>query len=307
MGKQPTRVAKAAVLGWRRLADISTAAWLWSLVPSGIASVIAGWLAYGEGLPKSVVLLIALATIAVAMFILAFWRAWRDSAAPQEQRQISPSFDDYFREESARRKAAGLARAIHGGDPEPLTQPRFKQPPFFEAISRRSIPTIGPQQPPVEDMIAAASGDLQQRIDEAQDGYSEEFDWYAAKREGRTKIVRDKSLGEALAYSGLGHWGKQFVDAAAHGIGAANVPLKKFEQLAYDGRLHVWGKSDQHSDFYEEIPREHWKKNQVEWFDLLRGMPRTEPRGQTGDPPYYDLMVSRAEFEEAMPYVRQPD
>lgn len=144
-------------------------------------------------------------------------------------------------------------------------------------------------------------------LEETQNGYSDEWNWRVAKQEGRTKIERDKPLGEALAYTGLGRWGGRFSDAAAQGIGAANVPLKKFEQLAYDGRLHVWGKSEQHRDLYEEIPREHWKNNQVEWFDLLRGKPKTEPRGQTSDLPYFDLMVSRAEFEEALPYVKQPD
>lgn len=87
MAKEPSRVARVAALGWRRLADISTAAWLWSLLPSGFASMIAGWLVYAEGLPKSVVLLIAAAMFALVMFGLAFGRAWRDDAAAQERKE----------------------------------------------------------------------------------------------------------------------------------------------------------------------------------------------------------------------------
>lgn len=250
-----------AFVAWRRLADISTASWLWSLLPSGIASVTAGWLARGEGLPRSVALLIALGVLALVMIILAGWRIWRTQAEPQT---VSPPLSSDFHDTLDRYADMGWS---------------------------------------VNDEI-----ELQNRKQaEANHGYSEEWKWQAAKLEGRTKIERDKPLGEALAYAGLGRWGGQFFDAVAHGIGEANVPLRKFEQLAYDGRLHVWGKGEQHRDLYEEIPREHWKNNHVEWFGLLRGKPRTEPRKQAGDPPYYDLMVSRAEFEQAMPYIGQPD
>lgn len=165
---------------------------------------------------------------------------------------------------------------------------------------RRSGIGLTPLALCVEDLRAKIASEKAPSADD----YSDEWNWRVAKHEGRTRIERDKSLGEALAYTGLGRWGGRFSDAAAQGIGAANLPLKKFEQLAYDGRLHVWGKSEQHRDLYEEIPRKHWKNNQVEWFDLLRGKPKTGPRGQTSDLPYYDLMVSRAEFEAVMPHVR---
>lgn len=110
MEKKPSRVVRVTELGWRRLADISTAAWLWSLIPSGAASVIAGWLAYGEGLPRATVLLIALAALALVMFILAFWRAWRDDAAMLAQ----PNLADYARERSLRNKAEVVADMATG-------------------------------------------------------------------------------------------------------------------------------------------------------------------------------------------------
>lgn len=165
---------------------------------------------------------------------------------------------------------------------------------------RRTGEGLPPLAFSVEDIIAKTGLEESSPADE----FSEEWSWQAAKQEGRIKVERDKPLGEALAYAGLGRWGARFIDAAAQGIGTANVPLKKFEQLAYDGRLRVWGKSERHRDLYEEIPREHWKNNQVEWFDLLRGEPRTEPRGQVKESPYYDLMVSRAEFEDVLPYIK---
>lgn len=103
MGKPPSKVARVAGIAWKRTADISTAAWLWSIVPSGLLSVIAGWLAYGEGLPKAIVLLIALATLAFVMFSLAGWRIWRSVAVAVES-------DRLFQEELAKLEAVERAK-----------------------------------------------------------------------------------------------------------------------------------------------------------------------------------------------------
>jgi hypothetical protein len=137
----------------------------------------------------------------------------------------------------------------------------------------------------------------------ANDVFAHEFQWHATQIDGRAKIERDTRLGEALAYCCVGSWGKNFYDAVANGLAGGGESVRQFEQLAYDGKLHAWGKRSPNSELHEEIPREHWKTNQVEWFDLLRGNPRTEPRGhEDGTTPFFDLMVSRAEIEQEMPY-----
>lgn len=82
MGKPPSRVATTTAVAWKRLSDISTAAWLWSFLPSGALSVIAGWRASVAGLPDWAALLIALGVMALVIVILAGWRVWRALPAP---------------------------------------------------------------------------------------------------------------------------------------------------------------------------------------------------------------------------------
>jgi hypothetical protein len=141
------------------------------------------------------------------------------------------------------------------------------------------------------------------RREELEAGSSKEWNWRAANNEGSAKAERDTPLGEALAYATIGRWGCQFFDVVSGGSGdAASEKLRRFQQFAYDGSLRVWGKREIWSDLYQGIPREHWQQNQVEWFDLLRGRPRTEPRGPTGEVSYHDLIVSRAEIEGTMTF-----
>lgn len=119
MGKPPSRVAKFAAVAWKRLSDISTAAWLWSLLPSGVATVIVGWIAYGEGLPKSVVLLISVGVLAFVMILLAGFRIWRTVVAPAAVGlRIRPRID------TERSEPRGLGRI---GGREPTSTPDVPQ------------------------------------------------------------------------------------------------------------------------------------------------------------------------------------
>jgi hypothetical protein len=133
--------------------------------------------------------------------------------------------------------------------------------------------------------------------------FEDEWDYITAKERGE-HIKRDKPLNEALAYAARGQWDANYFDVVSAGEDREAEQLRRFQQAAYDGKLRVWGKRQAHADLYEEIPRNHWRENRVEWFDLLRGKPRTEPRGQAGEPAFYDLMVSRAEIERELPYER---
>jgi hypothetical protein len=111
---------------------------------------------------------------------------------------------------------------------------------------------------------------------------------------------RDVSLAEALAYAEFKEWGRSFFDAASSANNGADEQLKKFHQLAYDGQLSVWGQRE-YSDLYQPIDPDHWSTHRIEWFELLRGKPKTEPMAKQQRDPYFNIMVSRAEFEREWP------
>jgi hypothetical protein len=120
-------------------------------------------------------------------------------------------------------------------------------------------------------------------------------------------LRRDVGVAEALAYAEFKEWGGTFFEAASSAKNEANEQLVRFRQLAHDGVLKVWGKRSVNGVF-EIIPKEHWLDHNVEWFDLLRGNPRTENVLHTTPQPYSELMVSKAEFErEWSPHDRSMD
>jgi hypothetical protein len=111
--------------------------------------------------------------------------------------------------------------------------------------------------------------------------------------------MRDVSVGEALAYVCFREWGREFMDAAgATGTDAAGA-MNEFLQAAADGGLQIWGKLNA-SGVFEPIPPEYWRKNQIEWFGLLKNAPTTQP-SVTGvrDARYVELMTSRSQVEKA--------
>lgn len=147
--------------------------------------------------------------------------------------------------------------------------------------------------------------DLQRRKREEREcGGSEEWEWLSAREEGRNRAKRDKPLSEALAYNVEGRWGCEFFDAMKAGLDPGGAPLKRAVQLAYDGALLVWGKRTE-SGVYEAIPKEYWADHHVDDFSLMRAAAKTVPNSRAASGPlYFDLMVSRSQFEEVLPYVK---
>lgn len=115
-------------------------------------------------------------------------------------------------------------------------------------------------------------------------------------------IERDTALADALAYVVTGRFErKSLFENEAGAISQLGDALKKFEQHARDGKLHVWGKLEDWSVF-DPIPPEYWSTHNVEFLDLLRGEANIERDGSP-DPHYRDIRVSRAEFGRVWPKV----
>ena len=88
--------------------------------------------------------------------------------------------------------------------------------------------------------------------------------------------VRDVGVGEAIAYIAYGTWGHSFLEAASTSDIDAVWALRQFHQAAADRQIIVWGKKGP-GRIYEQIGEEgYWSKNEIEWFELLHGTPRTE-------------------------------
>lgn len=144
--------------------------------------------------------------------------------------------------------------------------------------------------------------DLQGRKSvERRRGYSDEWNWQAAKDKDAAKIERDKALGEALAFHVEGRWGCEFFETVKSELDPGGAPLEHAIQLAYDGALTIWGKRSE-GGVHEKIPDGFWADHHVDIFSLMRGKPKTVPNsGTVNGALYFDLMVSRAECEKVMP------
>lgn len=132
--------------------------------------------------------------------------------------------------------------------------------------------------------------------------FEEEFDRLRAREHGKLKIERDKGLSEALAYALVGLWGHTFMQIVSQGIEGSATIVEDFRQRAHDGKLTVWGKRASRG-IYEKIDPAFWLDNEPEWFDLLRGIARTEKTVNTEvSERFTDLMVSMTEFEKEWPH-----
>jgi hypothetical protein len=134
--------------------------------------------------------------------------------------------------------------------------------------------------------------------------------WRFLRAPGSNAPARDVSVGEAISYVCFRHWGRRFVDAAGDRTADVNASLTAFCQAAADDRITIWGKTTSGAVF-EKIPADFWRKNQIEWFGLLRREPATEstdPAVHHGLAPsirYSDLMTSRTQVEAAWPKRRR--
>lgn len=205
--------------------------------------------------------------VAILVMVAAYVAAvvWTGSAGPP----APPS--DYLRDALAREKADWFARALHGN----TRQSNFNPSSLW-------------LQNGIEDDLEKQSLDRTTK--------------WEAERQIQNTPQRNVGLAEALAYAELKQWDRSFFDAASSAKNEANEQLDRFRQLAHDGDLTVWGKRTENGVF-QLIPKEHWLDHNVEWFDLLRGNPRTENVLRATPQPYSELMVNKAEFEREWPHV----
>lgn len=114
---------------------------------------------------------------------------------------------------------------------------------------------------------------------------------------------RDASLGDAFAYWCIGTWGEKLFDVVASGRGRGD-PTEQFRQLAFDGKLAVWGRLSR-SDIYVPIPTEYWRHHSADFLSAMRpdGI-ESQGHGNSSDGErYYELMVCRAQVEKEQPFV----
>jgi hypothetical protein len=109
---------------------------------------------------------------------------------------------------------------------------------------------------------------------------------------------RDTSAGEAIAYLAFGSWGKKFADAAGSPDVSGSWEYKQFHQAVADGAIPMWGRKGR-SGVYEPILTDYWRKNHLDWFELLKGGSKTEPISKRDDQQvrYSETMTSRAATE----------
>jgi len=131
------------------------------------------------------------------------------------------------------------------------------------------------------------------------------FAWRLLRASSGGAPARDVSVAEAISYVCFRRWGRRFLEAAGDREANVNTALTEFRQAAADDRITIWGKTTAGAVF-EQIPADFWRKNQIEWFDLLRGRTKTEsidPLVTHGSAlraiSYFDLMTSRAQVEAA--------
>lgn len=110
---------------------------------------------------------------------------------------------------------------------------------------------------------------------------------------------RNVSLAEALGWAVYGEWGKPYhVAPIVISIGVATDPRKllaRFTRLASEAKLTIWGKRDD-PGYFEKIPQSHWQGNQLTIADVFGSVVAS------GDDPYPDLMLNRAEVEREWPH-----
>jgi hypothetical protein len=114
-------------------------------------------------------------------------------------------------------------------------------------------------------------------------------------------VERDTQLADALAYAVTGKWDKDVLwESEGQPIAKVGVALKRFEQLACDGSLQVWGMRQRNLGPYVKIPSDYWETHHVHFMDLFREKARASSYVQADqEGEYFDIMVSGAQFQDA--------
>nr|QQZ50958.1 hypothetical protein JKL49_06955 [Phenylobacterium glaciei] len=105
----------------------------------------------------------------------------------------------------------------------------------------------------------------------------------------------DTKLVEAIMYLITGRWGS---DADSEPVTADELweALKAFHQLAFDGRIAVWGEKIQSLGLVHRIPASAWESNTVEATDLFRTEARTRMSNRNHDAGFDALRVSKVQW-----------
>jgi hypothetical protein len=93
-----------------------------------------------------------------------------------------------------------------------------------------------------------------------------------------TPVHRDVWLYDAICRIFLGRWEKIPIkdgqlDLSANGFEAIHDLIEQVRQLAFDGRLPIWGKTQGYSALWEKSPPAFWKDNQIHYLSFTDGDP----------------------------------
>lgn len=124
--------------------------------------------------------------------------------------------------------------------------------------------------------------------------------------------LRDVWVFDAVCRMYFGKWEVMKFDSSSAGIGQENsdrlydLAVKEFRQLAYDGKIPVWGKRNS-QDVWRLIPPSHWRNHSLDWMrflSALEGHPDAVMSAPAGNGSHRDvwiqLMTSKADVENAL-------
>jgi hypothetical protein len=137
--------------------------------------------------------------------------------------------------------------------------------------------------------------------------------WPRVVKDSPREAARDVLLVDAIGRAFCGKWER--VDWNTPGLGQAEsdrlgeLVMHQVRQLAYEGKLPLWGKKFA-TDIWRPIPPEFWKDHTLDWFGFLKGRPEgfgtaivlARPGdGSNMQEQWSELMTSRARVEDIWP------
>ena len=118
------------------------------------------------------------------------------------------------------------------------------------------------------------------------------------------KPTRDISLSNGLAYILSFNWDGEIDELFPDHRKEFEHALDDVIQRARDGKITVWGRPTEDAP-WKVVPAEHWEDYRVDVLHAVIALPRSEPRrGMDADGIYYQLKISKREFEKEWPGAR---
>ena len=127
-------------------------------------------------------------------------------------------------------------------------------------------------------------------------------------------IERDVWLSDAIWRAYLGIWhiplGEGILElnvSESEKQRFAMLVIRDFRQIAFEGKLPIWGwKGD--LTLWEEVPRDFWSKNHIEYIAVATNVPQDEIKAQADNPyksdtsqEWHHFMTSKAAIEQLYP------